>query len=65
MAIRPLFVSYVGRMRGESAQGWVVLTDHPPLATPEDMKELVTLLEDERKYDPGTLVLVNFRRLEG
>lgn len=60
----PLFVSYAGRQGHQPAQGWVVLVDHPPLKTSEDMTALVNKLEAERGYDAGTLILVNFRRLE-
>lgn len=60
----PLFVSYAGCVGGKSAQGWVVLTNHPPLATPEDMTALVDDLEQARGYDKGTLILVGFQRLE-
>lgn len=61
--MKPLFVSYIGRLGGQSAQGWCVI-DHPPLVTVNTIKELVTKVEDERKYDAGTLVLITFRRLE-
>ena len=62
--MRPLFVSYAGHKEGQSAQGWAVLTNHPPLATPEDMTALVLILETECKYDSGTLVIIRFQRLE-
>lgn len=60
----PLFVSYAGKTKGQFTQGWVVLVSYPMLSTPEDMTNLVKHLEVERGYDPGTFVIINFRRLE-
>lgn len=37
---------------------------HAPLVTPEDMTALVQYLETERGYEPGSMILVNFQRLE-
>ena len=62
--MKPLFVSYMGQMGSDWAKGWCVLINHPPLITPEDMKELVVKLEDERSYNPGSLILISFQRLE-
>jgi hypothetical protein len=62
--MKPLFVSYSGHRNGLSAEGWMVLPNHPPLATGADISALVDLIAAHRNYDPATLVLVNFRRLE-
>jgi hypothetical protein len=62
--MKPLFVSYSGHKNGSSAEGWVVIPNHPPLVTTADVSALVDLIASQRNYDPATLVLVNFRRLE-
>ena len=62
--MKPMFVSYAGRIKGAIAQGWVVIDDQPPLATQEDMMDLARRLEVDRGYDLETLVFINFQRLE-
>lgn len=62
--MKPLFVSYAGYMAGKWSQGWVILNNHPPLATPEDMTALVADLEPARGYDAGSMILLSFQRLE-
>jgi len=61
--MRPLFVSYAGRRGGNEAQGWVVL-DWGQVDSARSVTDLVAHIEDDRRYDPGTLVLISFRRLE-
>lgn len=61
--MKPLFVSYNGQIEGKWSQGWVVLVNYPALEDARDMTHLAEMLE-KRGYDPGTLVLNNFRRLE-
>lgn len=62
--MKPLFVSFVGRMAGQFAQGWVVLSHDTPLAIGVDVQRLAQELELIRGYDKGTLVLIGFQRLE-
>lgn len=61
--MKQIFVSYVGRKGGQPAQGWAVY-DCGPIDSPSAVTDLVVRIEDDRHYDPGTLVLINFRRLE-
>lgn len=62
--MKPLFVSYRGSQDGKLSLGWVVLTNHSPIVSPEDMTALVNYLESERKYDAGSLIINSFQRLE-
>lgn len=63
--MKPMFVSFAGRKNGHEAQGWVVLDNQPYLSTGDDVAEITTRIEDLRRYDPGTLVIISFQRLEG
>ena len=62
--MKPMFVSFVGRKDGVEAQGWAVLPDQPPLIIGTDVADMANRLEDIRRYDPGTLMIISFQRLE-
>jgi hypothetical protein len=63
-AMRPLFVSFRGNIKGQSAQGWAVISDVPPLDDGMAVEHLCSKLEGARGYDSGTMVLIGFQRLE-
>ena len=60
----PLFVSFTGYRKGVSAFGWCVFGGAGPIETGPHVEELCKAVERERGYDPGSLVVLNFRRLE-
>lgn len=62
--MKPMFVSFTGRKNGQEAQGWAVLPDQPALVTGTDVADMANRIEDLRRYDPGTLVVISFQRLE-
>ncbi|MGY3581383.1 putative phosphohydrolase [Bradyrhizobium sp. USDA 4341] len=62
--MNPLFVSYAGRKNDAECEGCIVLEHYPPVASSADVSALIELIETNRQYDPQTVVLVNFRRLE-
>lgn len=59
-----MFVSFRGLKDGREAQGWVVLPDQPALVVGTDVADMANRIEDLRRYDPGTLVVISFQRLE-
>lgn len=62
--MRPLFVSFRGNINGQSAQGWVVMSNEPPIDDGMAVEHLCKKIEAARGYDAGTLVLISFQRLE-
>ena len=60
----PLFVSYYGNREGRPSQGWVVLNHDEPITSGDHLLALVAFLERNQQYDAGSMVLLNFRRLE-
>ena len=62
--MKKLFVSYQGEMSGKPAKGWLVLNHEAPLNDGTAVENLCSWIESERGYDAGTLILINFQRLE-
>lgn len=62
--MKQVFISYVGRMDGLFAHGWVVVAWPYGLSQHTDIERLVRFVETERGYDKDTLCPVSFHRLE-
>ena len=59
----PLFVSYVAKKAGDETRGWIV-ADVSPLVTAEDVVALHRMLEEKTGFDPGSMTIIFFGRLE-
>lgn len=60
----PLYVSFVGNRNGQHSWGWVVFGEVGALSFGADIEELCKVVEKQRGYDRGTVVVINFCRLE-
>lgn len=61
----PLLVSYKGTRNGLPSEGWVVLNDIPLIKTGDDVENVLRKIADARGYNPMTMLMLTFQRLEG
>jgi len=60
----PLFVSYTCNKNGFTAFGWVICDEGQYVSDKQDIEDLAETIEQTCGYDPGTVTIINFRRLE-
>jgi hypothetical protein len=60
----PLFVSYLGVCPDGRHHGWLVFTNLAPIESGDDVSQLCRLVEKERGWPEGTVVINSFQRLE-
>lgn len=62
----PLFVSFTARKIGEmnTVMGHVVITGQESVASAPDIEAIAAFIEENTQMQPGTLAVINFRRLE-
>ena len=62
--MRPWFVSYIASKNGELKVGWVVADVEGKITNGAAVMNLQNSIELEKDYDPASVVLLNFFRLE-
>ena len=59
----PMFVSFTGLRKGLTFWGWVEL-NADPIRNGKDIEHICNTIEESRGYDKGSVVIINFQRLE-
>lgn len=62
--MRKLFVSFVGNRDRQHSHGWVVLDYNLPIDDALAVEDLSRRIEKARGYEPDSVVITSFQRLE-